>query len=377
MSWVLFCPILLFGEDSIAYFGPGNRDLPWPQPQWWLQPRNSDLPKLDYTGRDLRGAVIKIDLVDRGPVSHCDFSGADLRGLQVEANFVGTVFREANLSGIVFSCTADFTDANISESYIPNLPLEQLAKTKNYKEKDLSETCFPSYGKVDLAGFNLRNSYFRGIHSLRILEFMDADISGATFQAAPLVWLGPIQPVNEQYKLGNPREYSLSSEQLYSTKTYKERNLGRVIFIYMDFSDADFRNQNLGYFDGCNLEGADLTNAYFCIRDERTLPPFARNNPIGVTDCKITVEQFKQTRNYKIWQDLGIPEVEKILITEDNKREYRYDDELRSTILNIWFGWEMPKDNEPQYVYKVGNVFVTKEIAEMLDAERQVEEKSP
>jgi len=145
----------------------------------------------------------------------------------------------------------------------------------------------------------------------------------------------------------------------------------------MDFSDADFRNQNLGYFDGCNLEGADLTNAYFCTRDERTLAPFARNNPIGVTDCNITAEQFMQTRNYKIWQDLGIPEVKKILITEDNKREYRYDDELRSTILNIWFGWEMPKDNEPQYVYKVGNVFVTKEIAEMLDAERQTKEESP
>lgn len=373
IALVLLCPTSLFGED-IMYFGPGNHDMGWPLAYTFGY---SELQ--NYSDRDLRGSVIRIDMFDSGDVGYCDFSNADLRGLTDAGGYTRygyCVFRNTNLSGVTFGFhrdsrdeISDFTDANISESLL-HLNPKDLIQTKNYKEKDLSETFFPSYGNVDLTGFNLRNSYFKFGASWNALIFTDADIAGSTFQANPLTNY-------PNHKLGNPCTFSLSLDQLCSTKTYKERNFCRVIFIYMEFSNVDFRNQNLGYFDGCNLEGADLTNAYFVTRDERTLAPFARNNPIGVTDCNITVEQFKQTRNYKIWQDLGIPEVKKILITEDNKKEYRYDDELRPTILNLWFGRELPKNDEPQYVYKVGNVFVTKEIAEALDTERQIREKSP
>jgi uncharacterized protein YjbI with pentapeptide repeats len=365
-----FLPIL---RAQTVYLDPGNEDM-----------KRSVLPT-DCSNRDLRGAVIDIDMYEHGYISN-NFDESNLEGSVFGGSnyFVGASFKNANLRGVyIHSLDGNenaIDNANITGAWIHTTE-NFLKNTRNYKEKDLSNTTISFGRQCDFSDFNLQRTYFNGYVDNAI--FNNSNITNAVFQS---IWTYAGQTMTIQ------SFHSLTPEQLYTTKNFKEKNLGSVIFIFADFRNADFRDQTLGYFDGCNLEGADLTNAFFATRDERTLPPFAKNNPIGLTDCKITIEQFKQTRNFKIWKDRGVPEIKRILVTGENAGDYNYHNLYYRELIAEYFENPTPgipvdekrKALSPSekfylhfplkgeiYLYQVGNMFVTKEIAEVLEKERE------
>ncbi|MGL6226852.1 MAG: pentapeptide repeat-containing protein [Thermoguttaceae bacterium] len=404
-------PLVCFTTPTIT-LGPDNKDV-----------KKDHLPQ-NCSHRDLRGAIIDISAYRDRDVVGFNFNGSNLEGCYFndEARFIDCTFHQAILRGVFIDSLLDSHYAeNIHQSEIYNLwekpprytdytkpellscclknadisfsdihvgvpggrsdkedtTCSWLLETKNYKEKNLSNTNLRKVG-ADFSHFNLQGTYFIGTQMGAV--FADADITRGIFQGELLFPEG-------MYSTSAIGLRSLTLEQLYATKNYKEKNLGTVIFVYADLKNANLRGQTLGYFDACNLEGADLSDAFFSVRDKRTLPPFVQNNPIGLTDCLITVEQFKQTRNYKIWKERGIPEIKQIVLTEQNAPDYNYGRCVEG-VSNLnerkrvaeYFGnrnHNVPLDTKGDvaekytlYLYQVGDIFITKEIADALREEK-------
>ena len=236
-----------------------------------------------------------------------------------------------------------------------NIPLQEATGVSDTDFSNRMITEPKDYWKQNLQRCYFFDCFGRTSHG-GAPHFYGSDITGATFSG---------NPESEEKTL-------LRSTTLCSTTNYRTNNLSSVVFINLAFGKSrmsdeviDFRNQTLGYFIDCDLSISDFTDAYFAPRDERTLGPFETNTPSGLTECKITMEQFRQTRNYKIWKDRGIPKVEKIHLSKENAQKYNHDKYLENKLAKGGSG-----AFENICLYRVGNIFVTKEIAETLDAER-------
>lgn len=254
----------------------------------------------DCSERDLRRAELHLEELELWDIN---FSGADLSGAAIEeTNFHNCSFRNARLRGVCcvgeIHDTCDLTNADISGSYI-GLTQEQLRSTKNYREKNLSDTVLQGdFKRVSFAGFNLRGTVFY-FCDLVGCDFTGADIGRATF----ICRRKPVEGIRGEW-------YPFTKEQLYSTKSYKEKNLDQVIVEGCDFHDADFSRQSLGHFVWCDLTDADLRNADFSqsLAESYSLP-FTRkttgvffcaiSSAYGLTECSLTAAQFYSTRTYK------------------------------------------------------------------------------
>ena len=139
---------------------------------------------------------------------------------------------------------------------------------------------------LSFAGFDLRNTRFTG--SIEGCDFTDADISGADFD-------GHIRPEGKNKYVPGKR---ITREQLYSTRSYKDKNLANVKFRFCTLSDFDFTGQCLGYFVYCDLKGAKFEDATFSrlggVGKSRRGP-----SPGFSDSCKLTFEQFASTRTFK------------------------------------------------------------------------------
>jgi len=139
----------------------------------------------------------------------------------------------------------------------------------NLSSADFSEA---SLTNANLTGADLTSSIFRST-ILKDAIFTDAIISGARF-----------------YSTHNSDEYLLTKEQLYSTKSYKDKDLRGVYFAsYNDLSGWDFSGQNLtSAILRARITGADFTNAII-----------AKANFNTAVARGFTKEQLYSTKSYQ------------------------------------------------------------------------------
>lgn len=222
-----------------------------------------------------------------------DFSHQDLQG---------TVFDYSNLSN------ARFDNAKIQDTQFINVTSRgftsnQLASTKSYKDKDLrglglfkndlrgwnfaeQNLIAASFSESDLtsANFesaNLENAHFGKQDDILPLYYSSADLSGANFTNA---W---VQGANfgGYYAVG-----LLTSNQLYSTASYRTKNLAGIGFKERDLTEWDFSGQNLtaAQFEFASLYGVNFSNA-----------TIQGANFAGATYSGFTPDQLYDTESYQ------------------------------------------------------------------------------
>lgn len=159
-------------------------------------------------------------------LNNSNFTGADLTGANCRfADMSGCIFTGATLYN------TDFQDANLSDADLSGLDL----KNKSFARTDLTN--------ANLQGVDLSGAY---LSSAKGANFTNSIIKGAT--------------------LCSPTE-----EQLYSTRSYKDRDLEGVYFSISN-GNFDLSNQNLrfakfsnpsSYSGSVNLAGADVRGSNF------------------------------------------------------------------------------------------------------------------
>ncbi len=228
----------------------------------------------DYSGQNLSGE----DLA-KGEYSNANFSNATLAG----TNFLDAVITNANFSGTV---AKGFTQG-------------QFESTKSYKENKL--------GAINLSNNDLTGWSFRG-KSINGSSFANSIIKNTDFSGI----------------------YYLSEANLYSTASYKNKDLGAINFSNNRMGGWNFSGQNMskaafanGYYystdfssaniSGGNLSSSNFTDAKFS-NATLTSANFEKSmltdatftdavithaNLSGVTSNGFTKEQFYSTASYK------------------------------------------------------------------------------
>lgn len=157
-----------------------------------------------------------------------DISNSELKSCNLDdANFLGANLKGADLYGSSFN-NAIFTNATITGADIRHtyMTKEQLYSTKSYKEKNLKGISIDfRCDDWDFSGQDLSFSSFK-YASLKNANFTDSIITNVDFYGT--------------------KGECLTKEQLYSTKSYKDKDLSGCSFggtgtLY----DADLSNQNL------------------------------------------------------------------------------------------------------------------------------------
>lgn len=203
-------------------------------------------------------------------LTQVDLSNNDLRGW----NFDGQNLAYVNFSG------ADLTDASISKAKLfgvvsKGFTKEQLYSTANYKNKDLSGIMFSSkdyfqrdqdFSGWSFSGQNLQDAGFVNAN-LTNVDFSNANLSNVSLKNATLT------DANFENAIINGAYLDLGTftkEQLYSTASYKNKDLAGVIFsegFVYDLSNWNFEGQNL---QNIKLTGSSLlTNTNFRKADLR------------------------------------------------------------------------------------------------------------
>ena len=200
-----------------------------------------------YQDRNLTGVAFNLD-ISNWDLSNQNLSRSDFRG-------------ENNLSG------TSFEGATITGAFVNGMSREQFYSTASYKNGDLTGIRFDN---MDLAGWDfngqdLTDARFDGA-SIVDVKFDDADISRAFLSGGA---------------------FGLTEEQLYSTATYQQGRLERVVFTEVDMSGWDLASLDLrqSFFEGGSLQDADLTNAVI--------------SDVFFSGTQLTVEQIYSTASYQ------------------------------------------------------------------------------
>ena len=174
-------------------------------------------------------------------------------------NLTNASFYKANLTDANFDATildnVDFTDAIIKGAKFLNvvtqyyrsgqITSEQLYSTASYKNKDLRGVGFLYY---DLTGY----------------DFSGQDLTGANFMSAILSNVNFSNAKIDGAYFSQPTSFGgLAKEQLYSTISYKNKNLSGIVFSYTDMCGWDLSGQNLtgATFMFVDMNDIDLTNS--------------------------------------------------------------------------------------------------------------------
>ena len=236
----------LRGADFTAFHDDGESDFTNAHVQHAglgpLITREQLYSTASYQTNDLRGIRLLRETYDGW-----DFSGQDLTG--------GTFFSPTG---------ADLTDAIVERAFLSGLTSEQLASTASYKAKQLKGVSFWVEDEIDLSGQDLTGASFNANR----VDLTDAVVAYA----------------------GLPR--NLSAEQLYSTASYKAKQLQGIVLNILgdDQLDVDLRAQNLTNARLTGLPDVDLRGAIIT----------------GASLPRITSEQLYSTASYQQHQLIGI-----------------------------------------------------------------------
>jgi uncharacterized protein YjbI with pentapeptide repeats len=221
---------------------------------------SNDLSGWNFAGQNFADAIMS-SLILTG----ANFTGANLRGAQffvsrlTDANFTNAEIQGASFRRIgcgFGGCLPHGTSAT-------GFSLAQLYSTASYRARDLRDTDFSA---IDLAGGNfasqnLTNASFYAA-TLSGADFTDAEIRGANFGKSTVNCPFDICPVG--------RGTGITFAQLYSTASYKARDLSGIGLGYNDLAGGNFVGQNLAnasfYYTtltGADFHEANLANASF------------------------------------------------------------------------------------------------------------------
>lgn len=290
-----------------------------------------------YQQKNLRG----IQLGDELDLRDWDFSGQDLTGasFRMRTNLTGTNFTDATIAGANF-------EQLVGESHRTTLTKEQIYSTASYKQKHLVgiRLAHTNLRNIDLSGQDLRDA------SLTRTDLTDANLSGALIHATKPQgrdqsgsFFGPLITRSQFYSTGSYQQKNLrgiyfqlstmngwdlsgqdlrnssfptdlrnanltdavineawfdtsrlSQEQLYSTASYKNKDLSGLAITSQSLSGWDLSGQNLSrmWFYNTQVNGADFSDAII--------------SGVSFSTARISAEQLYSTASYQQHQLQGV-----------------------------------------------------------------------
>ena len=207
-------------------------------------------------------------------------------------NFTGLNLEKVQLSGVTYGEGVNYTDVILpsGSAHLGEIPTEVLMQTWNYKSRTLNLALFNNnrLNGLDLEGFRV-SSNFSG-SSLQNANFKDADLTGSDFGHADLSGADFTDATINDVWMDRS---NITSQQLESTKSYKQKDLSGVNMTRLNIS---FEGKDLSGFDlsNTNLERINLKNAIF----EDAIINDARFDGSS-TENDITLAQVMQTKSYK------------------------------------------------------------------------------
>ena len=211
-----------------------------------------------------------------------DYSSSKL----TSANFTNANLTEARFFDATLT-SADFTNAIVKGTCFSGLTKEQLYSTSSYKNKDLSGIGFSMADDLsgwNFTGQNLTNSYLSNIY-LTGADFSNALINNGNFCASS--GLSSVNFTNAIISGSNFTVTTFTKEQLYSTKSYKDKDLSGCRFDGNDMTNWDFSGQNLtkSSFSNSTLTSINFTDAII--------------KGASLEASTLTKEQLYSTKSYK------------------------------------------------------------------------------
>ena len=248
---------------------------------------NENYDGQDVSGKDFSGKSHKNSSWVSSTASGTIFSTSENATSYSNSDFTGAYLKNANFTDAILSNT-DFTDAIVEGANFNysspitsgnKLNTEQLYSTASYKNKNLTGCGFANIDltKCNFTGINLTNVVFTATR-LAGCDFTDAIIEGASFR--------------------NTVSNGFNQEQLYSTASYKNKNLRGVSFARNDLLRL---NGNPSAWD---FTGQDLTNAdfsYSLITGANYSNVF---RPVILTDAIIEGADFSNLQTYEAYAGL-------------------------------------------------------------------------
>lgn len=208
---------------------------------------------LSYKQKDLSGVKI-----EGGDYTGTDFSGCNLTGAGLmRTNLADADFTDAVIAGCDFTGAQHFTGVQFyaTQSYqdkdARGVKLNEMnLSNANFRELNLQGASFEGakLTDVDFTGADLTNASFRNSYG-DLINFTDADIRGADFSVSS----------------DRGSFLFFSKRYLYSTKSYKDKDLSGVNFsssvsqIQLPVLDFDLSEQNL---TGANFSGRQLLGSF-------------------------------------------------------------------------------------------------------------------
>ena len=232
-------------------------------------------------GENVSTAINTVFSSSRNPTDYTNsnFASANLTNASfIDATLSGANFTNANLNYVSF-VDALLDGANFTNSIITNTNMgkvvvrgftkEQLYSTASYKNRDLTGIWLANNNLKDwnFSGQNLTNAYFH-LADLMGVDFTNSIITGA--------YIG--------------HSDNFTKEQLYSTASYKNKDLTGVQFDDLKMNGWNFAGQNLtnASFSGTSLSNADFTDSII-----------TGASLYFATDRGFKKEQFYSTLSYK------------------------------------------------------------------------------
>ena len=253
---------------------------------------------LDFDGVNLNGASFyycTISNVDFTKTATPDFN-LSLEGSTLSnVNFTGMNLDNGNYAtiyGLTYGEGVNFTDVILpSNIYMGKIPKEVLMQTWNYKSGtlNLALTNNKRIDGLDLEGFRVNCNFSNS--SLKNINFKDADLTGSEFDRADVSGADFTDAIINDVWMDDS---NFTSQQLESTKSYKQKDLSGVTMMYLD---------NIS-FEGKDLSGFDFSGARFDrVNFRNAILEDAIINDVyfyaGSADKDITLAQVMQTKSYK------------------------------------------------------------------------------
>lgn len=254
-----------------------------------------DVSNLDFSGTPHANSswigVTAVNTVfsnSRNPTDYTNsnFASANLTNASfIDATLSGANFTNANLNYVSF-VDALLDDADFTNSIITNTNMGKVV-VRGFTKEQLYSTA--SYKNRDLTGIILANN------NLKDWNFSGQNLSGTRFNLADLTGVDFTNSIITSAYIGYSDNFT--KEQLYSTASYKNKDLTGVQFDDLKMNGWNFAGQNLTNvsFSGTSLSNADFTDSII-----------TGASLYFATDRGFKKEQFYSTLSYKNMDLTGV-----------------------------------------------------------------------
>jgi uncharacterized protein YjbI with pentapeptide repeats len=255
-----------------------------------------------YQSHGLRG--IKLGIVDlRG----WNLSNQDLTG----ANFVGATLTGANFNGALIGGAG----LNSVPGMGRQITSQQLYSTASYQMHDL-------HG-VDLS-----------VNDMRGWDFSNQDLASASFSFAALATTNFSGAIIRGADFFRTTAKGFTAQQLYSTRSYQQRDLRAIYFEEDDLSGWDFSNQNLQgaqfranvVLIGANFTGADLRGDRFEAPTSGASMSRTIMSDGKVNGLSVAPDETFYLRDYNAVLPLGVHILTAMSLAQGSTLSVRFDD---------------------------------------------------